>query len=100
LIVDSTGLIVTGRRGSRGTTWWFGFGRRSGETPEFLAAVRSQLDVVAEHPEQCPEVHRRTRRALLRRFPYSLLYRVEPGAILLVAVFHAKRDPKIWRART
>jgi plasmid stabilization system protein ParE len=72
---------------------------RPGLGDEFLAAVRSQLDLVTEHAEQSPEVHRHTRRALLRRFPYSLLYRVESNAILLVAVFHAKRDPKIWRAR-
>jgi len=72
---------------------------RPGLGDEFLAAIRSQLDLVIEHPEQSPEIHRNTRRALVRRFPYSILYRVEPNAILLVAVFHAKRDPKTWRAR-
>lgn len=72
---------------------------RTGLGDEFLAAVRAGLDLATEHPEQLPVVHRHTRRVLLRRFPYSLLYRVEPSAILLVAVFHAKRDPRIGRAR-
>jgi plasmid stabilization system protein ParE len=66
---------------------------------EFLEAVRSALDLVSERPEQFPVVYRSTRRVLVRKFPYSLLYRIEPGAILLVAVFHAKRDPRVWRAR-
>ncbi|MDO8943805.1 MAG: type II toxin-antitoxin system RelE/ParE family toxin [Desulfobacterales bacterium] len=72
---------------------------RTGLGEEFLAAVREGLDAALAHPEQFPLVHRRVRRALLRRFPYSLLERVEPEAILLVAVFHAKRDPRVWRAR-
>jgi len=66
---------------------------------EFLAAVRERLDSAIARPEQFPVVHRSIRRALLHRFPYSLLYRVEPEAILVVAVFHAKRDPGVWRAR-
>jgi plasmid stabilization system protein ParE len=72
---------------------------RIGLGEEFLAAVREGLDWAVEHPERFPLVQRSVRRALLRRFPYSLLYRVEPEAILLVAVFHAKRDPRAWRAR-
>lgn len=72
---------------------------RTGLGDEFLVSVRASLDIVSEHPEQYPVVHRRTRRVLLQRFPYSLLYRVEPGVILVVAVFHAKRDPRVWRAR-
>jgi len=72
---------------------------RGGLGAEFLAAVRSALDLVCERPEQFPVVYRNTRRMLLRRFPYSLFYRIESGAILLVAVFHGKRDPRVWRAR-
>jgi plasmid stabilization system protein ParE len=72
---------------------------RTGLGEEFLAAVREGLDSAIAHPEQFPQVHRSVRRALLRRFPYSRLYRVEPEAILLVAVFHARRDPRVWRAR-
>jgi plasmid stabilization system protein ParE len=72
---------------------------RTGLGEEFLAAVREGLDSAIAHPEQFPLEHRGVRRALLRTFPYSLLYRVEPEAILLIAVFHAKRDPRVWRAR-
>jgi hypothetical protein len=64
-------------------------GRRS-----TTAAVRAGLDRVCERPEQFPVVHRKTRRVPLQRFPYSLPYRFGAGAVLLVAVFHAKRDPR------
>jgi len=72
---------------------------RTGLGEESLAAVREGLDRAVEQPERFPLVHRDVRRALLRKFPYSLLYRVEPAEILPVAVFHAKRDPRVWRAR-
>ena len=37
--------------------------------------------------------------ALVRRFPYLVLYRLGDESISVIAVFHAKRDPKIWKSR-
>ncbi len=37
------------------------------------------------------------RRKHLKRYPYSLVYRVEPdGLILVVAVAHSSRKPNYW----
>ena len=46
-----------------------------------------------------PVVHRKTRMSVVRRFPYVILYRASDEGISVIAVFHAKRDPKIWRDR-
>jgi plasmid stabilization system protein ParE len=43
---------------------------------EFLAEVNGTLDTIREMPELYALVHRDTRRAMLTRFPYSLLYRL------------------------
>jgi len=40
-----------------------------------------------------------TRRYLLQRFPFSVVYRVEARRILIVAVAHARRRPSYWRSR-
>jgi plasmid stabilization system protein ParE len=37
--------------------------------------------------------------ALVRRFPYAVYYRVEPERIVVIAVFHTKRDPGVWQSR-
>lgn len=66
---------------------------------EFLAAVTAVLDRVRDNPALYPVVHRDTRRALLPRFPYALFYRAEPDRILVIACFHAKRDPLVWQSR-
>ncbi len=72
---------------------------RPGLGDEFLSAVRAAVDRILEAPGQYPVIHRHTRRAMVRRFPYSLLYRVEDERVLLVACFHAKRDPLVWQSR-
>lgn len=40
-----------------------------------------------------------TRRNLLRRFPFSVAYRVELQRMLIVAVAHARRRPGYWKPR-
>jgi mRNA-degrading endonuclease RelE of RelBE toxin-antitoxin system len=39
------------------------------------------------------------RRCRLRRFPYGLIYAIDRGDILIVAVAHAHRRPDYWRDR-
>jgi hypothetical protein len=40
-----------------------------------------------------------TRRALVARFPYQVVYRIRPGEIVIVAVAHLKRRPGYWKNR-
>jgi hypothetical protein len=35
----------------------------------------------------------------LRRFPYSLLFLVEDDVLIVIACFHASRDPSRWQKR-
>ncbi|HEX4998272.1 MAG TPA: type II toxin-antitoxin system RelE/ParE family toxin [Terriglobia bacterium] len=72
---------------------------REGLGEELLQAVDRVLGVIAEYPEGFSVVHRDIRRAILKRFPYSILYRVKANHVIVVGCFHAKRDPKSWQAR-
>lgn len=67
---------------------------------DFLEEFRHCLQRVAERPGPYPSLHRNTRRALLRRFPFGVFYRVETGSIVVVAVLHGSRDPQHWKQRT
>jgi hypothetical protein len=40
------------------------------------------------------------RRVVLRRFPFSIIYRVRGEEILVIALAHASRLPAYWAART
>jgi plasmid stabilization system protein ParE len=39
------------------------------------------------------------RKRLVHRFPYALLYRVEPAEVVIVAVMHQRRRPDYWLGR-
>jgi plasmid stabilization system protein ParE len=66
---------------------------------KFLGSVATCVELVLRHPEAHPIVHRDTRRALLQRFPYGLLYRIFNDQILFVACFHVRRNPRAWSVR-
>lgn len=66
---------------------------------EFENAVRAVMDRIAHNPEMHALVHKDIRKFVMKRFPYSVYYRVENEHIVVLSVFHAKRDPRIWQSR-
>jgi plasmid stabilization system protein ParE len=66
---------------------------------EFLSQIQATPQAIGENPLRFPVVHQNTRRALVRRFPYGVLYRVVDDVVLVVACFHARRDPRRWGER-
>lgn len=66
---------------------------------QFLEAVREALSAVEAAPQQFPRVRGEIRRALLRRFPYAILYIAEEDHTVVVGCFHGKRDPRRWHPR-
>jgi plasmid stabilization system protein ParE len=57
------------------------------------------LDRIAALPTLHQLVYKDARRGVVQGFPYSVFYRVKPTHIVVVAVFHSKRNPAIWQAR-
>lgn len=60
---------------------------------QFLDEVLRMLQSIAEQPTLYPVVHRDIRRALIRRFPFGIYYRIREGSLLVVAVMHGSRHP-------
>lgn len=66
---------------------------------EFAAEVRVAIDWARENPYLGAPSEAKTRRRLLQRFPYVLVYLVEDEQIYIVAVMHQRREPDYWRER-
>ena len=66
---------------------------------EFLESVDGILDTILRSPEMYPSIYRDVRRAVVRRFPYGILYVVHETRVYVISVFHAKRDPRRWQRR-
>jgi plasmid stabilization system protein ParE len=65
----------------------------------FLLEVEAALDEIAEAPNRWPRHLYGTRRFILRRFPFSVVYVMLESGIRIVAMAHAKRQPGYWRGR-
>lgn len=66
---------------------------------DFIIAVQHTYERLLESPALGPSFGRWLRRLLIPKFPYGLLYRVEPERIYIVAVMHLHRRPGYWRSR-
>ncbi len=60
--------------------------------------IDEALDRIEESPHTFPPYLFGTRRCLLRRFPYSVVFDVEPDSLVL-ALAHSKRRPGYWKGR-
>ena len=67
---------------------------------QFLDETVSTFCSIAEAPLLYPVVHRKTRRALIHRFPFGIYYQVEAAAVVVLAVMHGSRNPHRWKKRT
>lgn len=74
--------------------------QHAGLGQEFLDEVLSTLRSISEEPLRYPLVRRNTRRALIRRFPFGVYFRVDETYIIVVAVMHGSRHPGRWQNRT
>jgi hypothetical protein len=69
---------------------------RPGLGLDLLVEFRRSLTRIIENPYAWQVFHKADRRALLRRFPYAVVYRVVENEILVVAFWHMKRKAGYW----
>ena len=62
---------------------------------EFDRAIQDVVAAPLRWPEYLPGI----RRYRLHRFPYHIVYQIEPDAVYILAVAHAQRRPGYWRKR-
>ena len=65
----------------------------------FLEETDRAIERIAEAPQRFPQHVHGTRRYLLHRFPFSIIYRETDTTVQIVAVAHARRKPGYWTHR-
>ena len=73
--------------------------QQSGLGSRFLDVLDHVFKRIRETPLQFPTVSVSIRRALLHTFPYAVYFRETEQAVVILAVLHLHRDPRIWRGR-
>ena len=79
------------------STWYES--KRCGLGLEFIAEIDRCLSLASEHPLQFAVVHEDIRRIIAKHFPYCVYFRAEQHRIVVLAIFHGRRNPTIWVAR-
>ena len=90
--------VVYRRQVGRDLATGFGYyeEQAKGLGERFLTAVGSAFDAIERYPQMFAQVHGEVRRALLSQFPYGVFYRVESRRVVVLAVLHTARDPRLW----
>ena len=73
--------------------------QRTGLGEEFVVEMEQAITRAATAPERYPVVYGDIRRTVARRFPYSVYFRVRGDSMVVLAIFHGRRDPAIWQRR-
>lgn len=75
-------------------------GRKDFLGNEFYGMTQRAVDTIARSTETYPKYLYNTRRLILQRFPFSIVYRVRPAKIQIIAVAHHSRRPGYWKNRS
>lgn len=66
----------------------------------FSSIVEFAVNHIIEDPLRYRIIRAPFRRYLLPKFPFSIIYSIEPDHIRIIAVAHTKRKPGYWFERT
>jgi plasmid stabilization system protein ParE len=98
-MVEYSIVIHQGAQGDfRGAYDWY-FERNPEAAARFTQETEAALADISENPLMWPSYIEGTRRCVLRRYPFSIVYRVKESSILIVAFAHGRRRPGYWRNR-
>ena len=75
-------------------------GQAPGLGKDLILDVEGSLNLIFEFPNLGSPGPAGTRRIHLHRFPYSLVYRIEPEVLRVIAFEHHRRRPGFWKDRT
>ena len=65
----------------------------------FEAEVERMLGTIGSTPDLFPRYDDEHRFAVLRRYPFSLVYQVQPDRVYIIAVAHSSRSADYWQGR-
>jgi hypothetical protein len=74
-------------------------GRERGLGDQFLDEVEEGLQKIQQFPRLWPVYEGEYRRYLLKRFPFGLMYRIDPEQIFIIAIAHLHRRHGYWKSR-
>ncbi len=73
--------------------------KESGLDAEFIEEVYATIYRIIEFPHAWQKISKKTRRCLTSRFPFGIIYSIEPDKIRILSVMLLNREPYYWKNR-
>ncbi len=73
--------------------------QEAGLGEDFSLEIYAALRNIISYPRAWPVVEEDVRRCLVNRFPFGVLYSIEPDRIYILAIMHLHRSPDYWKKR-
>jgi len=73
--------------------------KKPGLGSEFAGEVRKAIERILQFPKAWVSVSANVRRCQINRFPYGVFYSLMGETVIVVAVLHGRREPRVWQAR-
>ena len=65
----------------------------------FAAELDRAIDLVQASPRRWPKSEDGTRKLVLQRFPFAIIYREKETVVQILAIAHGHRRPGYWKGR-
>jgi toxin ParE1/3/4 len=74
--------------------------RRIGLGDELFIALENEKHFIEQNPYHYEDKYKGIRKAITKRFPYIIYYKIESESkVLVYAVLHMKRSSKLWKGK-
>jgi len=66
---------------------------------EFLDEVFGAIARIVEYPQAFPNFSPNTRKCLINRFPFAIIFQIRKKEKFIIAITHLSRKPGYWKER-
>lgn len=70
--------------------------QKPGLGQDFLEEIFLTVKRIKDNPTAWSEISKRTRRCLVNKFPYGIIYQIRNEEIMVLAIAHLHRKPGYW----
>jgi len=66
---------------------------------EFAKEIYLSIENILSFPKAWTTISKNTRRYVLNRFPYGVIYQTKKDEIIIIAIMQLNKKPRYWRKR-
>ena len=66
---------------------------------EFVMEIQKGIEMISNYPDSWQQLSVSTRRYLIKRFPFGIIYLSYKDTLYIIAIMHLNRKPGYWKKR-